>query len=291
MIYNNLTTGIDIGGTHISVCVADIKNGELLRETLSRSHVNPELSADAVIQQWCSAIRASHELAGFPAGRLGIAMPGPFDYEKGISLIKGLNKYDQLYGLNVKELLADALNIAPGDIRMINDASAYLIGELNGGAARGYDNVVGVTLGTGLGSAAYYDDQLHEGDLWCMPYLDSRAEDYACARWLITNYEDRTGYRLDGVRDIADRIPVDSNAVQAFTDFGKNLGTVLIKRYAEQAPQAVVIGGNISKAWDHFIYATNEVLASEGLKWKLIRAQLGEEAALLGAACLWRESF
>ncbi|HRP57404.1 hypothetical protein, partial [Agriterribacter sp.] len=65
---------------------------------------------------------------------MGIAMPGPFDYEKGISYITGLHKYEYLYGLNVKELLAAELNIPLGNIRMMNDAAAYLAGELKAGA-------------------------------------------------------------------------------------------------------------------------------------------------------------
>ena len=284
---DKLITGIDIGGTHISVCVADVGKGKLLNATLSREHLNPTLSAGEIIDQWCKVIRNSHDKAGSPITKIGIAMPGPFDYEKGICLIKGLNKYDQLYGLNVKELLAAELNILPGDIRMINDASAFLMGELSGGAGIGYKNVVGITLGTGLGSASFYNDHLHEGDLWCMPYLDSRAEDYACSQWLVKNYEDRTGYKLHGVKEIAERVPADAEAKQAFIEYGRNLAAIFIQRYSDQHPQSIVIGGNIAKAWEHFIPATTSVLMQRGFSWKLLPALLGEEAALLGAACLW----
>jgi glucokinase len=48
-----------------------------------------------------------------PQVRIGISMPGPFDYENGICLIKGQNKYEALYGLYIKGLLADKLGIEP----------------------------------------------------------------------------------------------------------------------------------------------------------------------------------
>ena len=52
-------------------------------------------------------------------------MPGPFDYEEGISYIAGNDKYEAFYGLNVKNMLADELKIKPSNILMKNDASCF----------------------------------------------------------------------------------------------------------------------------------------------------------------------
>lgn len=284
-----IITGIDIGGTHISVCLADISKGILLNETISRQHIDPSLGPAEIIKQWCDAIRISHDKAGLPIQQLGIAMPGPFDYENGISFIKGLNKYDQLYGLNVKELIAAELSNHPSDIRMINDASAFLMGEINGGAGKGLDNVVGITLGTGLGSASFYNALLHEGDLWCMPFRDSRAEDYACSRWLVDNYRKRTGKFIDGVKEIAGQTDQDLQAKLLFIEFGTTLAEVLIRRYREQDPKAIIIGGNIAKAWTNFIQSARSEINRHGFNWELLPSQLGEAAALFGAACLWKD--
>ena len=68
--------------------------------------------------------------------KIGIAMPGPFDYENGICYIKGLDKYESLFNLNVKEMLAQQLNIERSDIYMMNDASCFLKGEVFGGVAK-----------------------------------------------------------------------------------------------------------------------------------------------------------
>ncbi|RYZ62963.1 MAG: ROK family protein, partial [Chitinophagaceae bacterium] len=218
-----------------------------------------------------------------PVGQVGIAMPGPFDYEKGISFIKGLNKYECLYGENVKDLLAQELGIHPSQISMINDASAYLLGELYAGAGRGYQNVVGITLGTGLGSASFYDNILEDGDLYAFPYAGGKAEDLVSANWLLRTYEERVGEKLSGVRELAERAKTRAVPRELFTTYGRNLGAVLALRYKEQAPQVVVVGGNIAKAWDLFIPTTEATLREAGLTAVLKPALLGEDAAMMGA--------
>ncbi len=223
-----------------------------------------------------------------PVGKTGIAMPGPFDYKNGISYITGLHKYENLYGQNVKKLLGSELNIAADDIRLINDASAYLYGEVNHGAGKGFTNLAGITLGTGLGSASWYNETIHEGDLWSMPYQSIRAENFVCARWLLGEYEKRTGEKLSGVKYIAERVDIDETARKLFWEFGRNLGEVLCLRYMEQSPEVIVVGGNIAKAWKSFIPAVQNVFRQNQFSAKLEPARLGENAALIGASCLWR---
>ena len=60
---------------------------------------------------------------------MGIAMPGLFDYETGVSYIRYMNKYDALYEVN-EEILAQKLSLQESDIKMRNDAEAFLIGEI-----------------------------------------------------------------------------------------------------------------------------------------------------------------
>jgi glucokinase len=58
---------------------------------------------------WAETIKQA--LKGSEDGRIGIAMPGPFDYLTGICLMKNVNKYESLYGLNIKQELSDRLGI------------------------------------------------------------------------------------------------------------------------------------------------------------------------------------
>lgn len=287
----DIVAGIDIGGTHVTICLVDISKGELLQQSRTRISINPAMGKDEMIQTWARVILDSYEKVNIPVGKIGIAMPGPFDYQKGISYIKGLHKYESLYGENVKELLGTALGIEPGAILMMNDASAFLMGEQSMGAGVGYKNMVGITLGTGLGSAAYYNNCLEEGDLYCTDFKDAKAEDYLSARWLLGAYKKETGEQLEGVKVLADKVKSETIARQVFEEFGKNLGSVLVKRYKRQQPEVVVIGGNIAKAWDAFIPAAVSMQQSTGDLFTLKPAQLGEDAALVGAANYWKYSY
>ena len=282
----NLIAGVDIGGTHVTVCLVDIESGKLFKESYARITIDPSMDKNAVIQTWASVIKESFAKAQLPIGKVGIAMPGPFDYEKGISYIKGLHKYESLYGENVKELLGIALQMAPAQVRMINDASAYLLGEMNCGAGTGFSNLVGITLGTGLGSAAFYNNQLEEGDLYCTDFDGGKAEDFISARWLLKSYEMQTGEKLKGVKELALRNEKDAVAKKLFQTFGQNLGKVLVQRYSIQSPEIIIVGGNISKAWDAFIPETNKTIEMSSKSFNLRPAILGEEAALIGASYL-----
>ena len=283
---NNVVLGIDIGGSHITSALVDLQTQTIIRNSLVRHPVNAKGNKDDIIKEWTAAIvacKAKHPVA---VEKIGIAMPGPFDYQKGVSFIKELDKYEALYNLNVKGLLAEALQIDAGAIFMMNDASCFLKGEVFGGAAKGSKSAVGITLGTGLGSAAFKDGVIHDGDLFCMPYKGAMAEDYISTRWFINQYKERTGIWAKNVKELYDRVPNDKNASSLFAEFGKNLGEVLATYAKKWEVETIVIGGNIINAWDLFIPETVAVLHSQYIKVVPLKAALGEEAALMGAGSL-----
>jgi len=102
---NKLVLTADIGGTHITSALVDIQTWQILEDTISRSHVNSKSDAKSILQSWKSCLSTSLAQVEFTIPHLGIAMPGPFDYANGISLIKGQDKYEALYQMNVKEAL------------------------------------------------------------------------------------------------------------------------------------------------------------------------------------------
>lgn len=289
MKYNSVL-GVDIGGTHISVCMLNLSTGLPEKDSFVRSKIDPGGTAEEVIDAWCEAIESC--LAQYPKlkeMRIGIAMPGPFDYEKGISYIKGLHKYESLYGLNVKQLMAHRLSLPSDNIRMINDASAYLLGEVMGGAGKGYTKAAGITLGTGLGSAIFRKGNIDEGDLYCTPFKDASAEDYLCTRWFIKAYSAVSGKAIKGVKDLVPLLDNDPLVKNVFSAFSDHLAEVLLMKYPPEVQDVVIIGGNIAKTWKHFIPATLEYFKRKGVVMNLQPALLGENAAITGAAFLWRE--
>ena len=104
--------GVDIGGSHISSVLVDVSSRKVFPESAAEQKINNRAAAEEILAGWSVAIKKtlSHisvdELLG-----IGFAMPGPFDYAAGVSLIKGVEKYDSLYGINVGDELKKILNL------------------------------------------------------------------------------------------------------------------------------------------------------------------------------------
>ena len=285
---HNIVTGIDIGGSHITAALVDLDTQSIIRESLIRERVDSKGEQASIIREWTAAIARCRSFRPGVLPRIGMAMPGPFDYENGISLIQGLDKFDALYGANVKTLLAQELGIAPAGIFLMNDASCFLKGEVFGGAVKDCREVIGITLGTGLGSAVVRGGKLYDGDLYCTPYRDGVAEDYLSTRWFVRRYRELTGKEVKDVKALSSLVAEDAVAQDLFREFGHHLGEVLAAWSRKHQVDTVVIGGNIVQAWDLFIPETEKLLQQQGLVIALHRASLGEEAALLGAGSLCR---
>src|SRR5690625_4892220 len=104
--YMKIILGLDIGGTHIASALVNEVIGALLAESYHKSTINTGADSHSILKEWSENIKTiiknirPADLAG-----IGMAMPGPFDYENGISLIKGLGKYDALYKINIRDAL------------------------------------------------------------------------------------------------------------------------------------------------------------------------------------------
>ncbi|MBO9562933.1 MAG: ROK family protein [Niastella sp.] len=276
--------GIDVGGSHVTACAADLHTMKIIPGSTRRHVIDPAASPETILDVLSTTIIESLAQPLSAQLHLGVAMPGPFDYEQGISHIQGLGKYEQLYGLNIKTMLAERLGIATAHIRMMNDATAYLLGEICDREDLCRQRVVGITLGTGLGSAWYHNGVTHACGLYKLPYLDGMAEDYISTRWFLQQYSGQ----VSGVRELADKYATESEIRNLFTTFGENLARVLLKQFPPGSQDVLIIGGNIARAWDLFIPPMQAVLANNGCAMQVLPAQKGEQAPMLGAAALWK---
>ncbi|MEO6637791.1 MAG: hypothetical protein ABIN25_05920, partial [Ginsengibacter sp.] len=92
-------TGVDIGGSHITAGIVDLKSRRLAKDSLIRRHVNSKGSAEEILDAWAKVIGQLFSSYPFIQKKVGIAMPGPFDYKKGISLVQGVDKFESLFNL------------------------------------------------------------------------------------------------------------------------------------------------------------------------------------------------
>lgn len=284
MMSDSLIAGVDIGGSHITVAIIDWDKREILDSTWRRKAVDSMGSAESILAAWSEVIRESFDAAGLAPTRLGIAMPGPFDYHEGIALMKNQNKYDALYGLNIKQLLAGQLRIPPEHISFANDAACFLQGEVVGGVARHSTRVMGLTLGTGLGTSRCINGKAEDANLWCSPFKEGMAEDYLSTRWFVRRYATLASKSVRDVKELVEQGASDPLVPQVFHEFGTHLGEFLVPFVYAEDTQMVVIGGNIAQTFPFFSAALQEAFAQKDIGVEVKISQLGENATLMGAA-------
>lgn len=284
---DSVVLGIDIGGSHLTAALVDEATRKFVPDSYLRVRVNSKGTAEEILGIWSKAIEDTFQAYPVANKRIGIAMPGPFDYANGISLIKGLDKYEALYKLNVKQILSQRLSISPASILMMNDAACFLRGEVYYGAARGYQDVIGITLGTGTGSAMHHNGVTHDANLGPAPFMDSIADEYFSTRWFVKRYRELTGTTVKDVKALTDLYQTDANVKTIFAEFVKNLVVFLEGFVKAEKPQVIVMGGNIAQCSDLFLSDLTAQLAAKAITVPIVRAELGEEAAILGAASLF----
>ena len=268
---------LDLGGTHVSAAAVDPESGEV------SSVVRVDHAPDAERDELLGGIReAARAVAGPAVVAVGVAAPGPFDYERGICLVRGLAKLEALFGVDLRQELA-AVFALPGEaVVFLNDAEAFLLGEAAHGAAAGVDRAIGITLGTGLGSAFIAGGRLvrngpgipPDGELHVVEFRGAPVEDRLSARGLLARAA------AADVRELAGKARAGDNAAHAvFTAFGAGLAEFL-GPWAEAFRAGIVVaGGSISRAWD--LFGTE---LERGLPVPVVPARHLDKAPLLGAA-------
>jgi glucokinase len=280
----------DVGGSHISAAVCR-KRGYQLGEVV-RANLPEEQTSDAFLEVLRSlGVKA---MEGARVEGAEFAMPGPFDYERGISWME--HKMPYLYGVHVSEGLAARFGWKPEQVRFLNDAAAYLLGEVGAGAAQGVQRVVCFTLGTGVGSGFAVDGRVVTegkgvpagGEIWNAPYEGGIVEDQISTRALKRAYAERKGQEREVASIAHYAMGGDPDAVAVFHGFGKTLGIAIRKLLADFAPDVVVLGGGISRSAALFLDDVKAELAGTQIEVRI--AELGDNAPLAGAGVAWFRS-
>ncbi len=279
-----LALGIDIGGSHITAGIVDVAQKKVLEQSEVRQLVNRHAPAGEILGIWADTINDRLAYCKQKATAIGFAMPGPFDYTNGICLIKGFDKYEALYGMNIKNELSVRTGVPAEHFSFRNDADAFLEGELFGGAGAGYCKALGLTLGTGLGSCLYVDGEITNAGLNVLPFKGEMAEEYLSTRWFIKAWQKYTGIPISGVQELAGMYDDNDMARLVFDEFSVNFGELLNHCLRTFDVEVIIIGGNISNAYPLFIDQVQKHLPADGKGTVIKQAILGEQAALLGAA-------
>lgn len=252
---------LDVGGTQIKGGVADgLGNleGELL-QVPSRAKESRELVFDHLLHFLHKLMQKAgdREIAG-----VGMAFPGPFDYERGISLMKGLDKYESIYGISIpEELRARDKRLEGVRFSFLHDVEAFAIGTAWFGEGRDAQKLLCLCIGTGAGSAFLKNKQplKEEGDgvplhgwLYNAPYKESVIDEYLSVRGLERISRQVVGEPLSG-KELYERCRrQEETAKQAYRMFGEDVTMCMVPFLDGFKPDGMVLGGQISKSFSYF---------------------------------------
>jgi len=277
---------LEIGGTHVTAALVSIDQRAVVSATMQRHELAEDGTRDELVR---AIIDAAQRIARHEVACWGIATPGPFDYAAGVSLIRGVAKLEALYRVDLRAELSGALRVQPRNVAFLNDADAFLIGEWWAGAAQGHERAVGVTLGTGLGSAFMAQGRIIDTDpsvppkgrLDLVPFRGGAVEDALSRRGLRAAY----GEDAPDIVEIARRARAgERHAAEVLRRFGSGLGEFLVPWVEGFAPTCVVLGGSIARSWDLWSEDFRGACSSDmDLTWYGVAEHL-DEAPLLGAA-------
>lgn len=287
--------GVDVGGSHVSCAFVNKTTGKIVEN----SFVERKIDSNGSVQEFTESIRLLFEQLFLVTNQhsfdaVGVAMPGPFDYENGISKIRGVQKFDALYDVNLKEIFREVLSGYDVPVCFANDASCYALGEYYGGAAQNSKRTIVLTLGTGLGSTFLINGSQSiegtgvppDGYLYNVPFGKSIADDYFSTRWFVNTFKERFRLDISGARETAALAEKDEwQALAIFEEFAENLSEMIYPWVNKFQPDTIVIGGNIAKCHPFFLDKLKEKLVKkEVFNLQIKTCELWADAPIVGAA-------
>ena len=274
----HIILGIDIGGT-------SIKAGVLVSGHLQdiRSMPTPALESQEVILEALATFIESYLPYSFEG--IGIGIPGLVDPKEGVVL--GLANIPSFQHVELRKFLTIRFG---KPVFINNDANCFALGVYKFGVGKGFQNLVGITLGTGVGGGIIIHGKLYSGvnsaaGEWCgASYLDGTFEDYCSGKFFNRVYQSRP----KALAKLAQE--GDPVALQAFDEFGTHVGELLKVILYSLAPEAIVLGVSIRKTFPLFEKSMRSTLQTFAYPSVLEKLQVLvsdlDETAIHGAVAL-----
>ena len=298
------TVGIDLGATFVKMGLVDERGKVHFRRKIQTSlSVKKEPLIDAIINN----IDAIIEESGKKVSGVGIGVPGPVDSKKGIvhyfPNIKGWNE------VPLKAILEKKLGLR---IELDNDVNAMTLGEFIFGAGKGCDNLVCVTLGTGVGGGSIIGGKLYRGGSMCageighMPINVTgpvcNCGGIACLeRYIGNRYILGSSKKVFGNNITLERVSElarsgDKKAIAIWLDVAEKLGVALTQVVNLLNPDRIVIGGGVSMAGSLILKPLIKEVKKRAMKdqakhVKIVLAKLGADAGIIGSSLLITNNF
>ena len=292
--------GVDVGGTKI---LAGVLDGEGAVER-QEERPTPVASQDEFLTGLDAVVES---LLDDGVAALGFGIPSTIDQRTGRAVS---SVHVPLADLDFRDRMASRFGLP---VAIDNDGNAAAIAEWKLGAGRGASHLVVLTLGTGIGGGLILDGRPYRGSIGAGAELGHMVLEYngvpcggnctghghfealAAGPAADEAAERRFGTGADARRLVTAAEAGDEGAVGDLADLGHRLGAGIATLVNIFDPELVIIGGGFADAGELILGPARETLAVEALApgrdvVRIVRAELGPEAGMIGAGLVGREA-
>ena len=277
MVNRNII-GVDLGGTNVR---AGIVKENKLNDIISK-RINSQVSTDEVLEQ---LFQITDELINLGVSSIGIGVPGLVNTEEQMV-------YDVVYipswkKIPLQKLMQERYNIP---VYVENDANCFALGEYYFGKGKGYHSLIGLTLGTGLGSGIIINNKLFPGknggagEFGMIDYLDKTVEYYASGQFF------ENVYKINGEEVFKNAKEGNTTAIKMYDEMGTHLGNAIKMMLYALDVDLIVIGGSVRYAYPYFSATMWQQVQTFGFQKAIEHLKIEisdlENSGILGAAAL-----
>ena len=275
---NKYLLGVDIGGTNFNIGL--VNKSVIVEESVSP--VDIAATKDETLDKLLVSIDSiiSKDVEG-----IGVGVPAIVNPQTGV--VYDVQNIPAWKEIQLRKILEDRYNLP---IFINNDANCFAYGEKIYGRGKDYQNFVGLTIGTGIGMGVVINNSLYNGvlcgagEIGMVNYQDSIIENYASS-FFFTNTYDKSAKELSEMATKG--IPM---ALESFDEFGIHLGEAVKNILYMYAPEAIILGGSISKAYPFFEKSLEQSISSFAYQKQIENLKIETSdrpgLAILGAAAL-----
>lgn len=297
--------GIDLGGTNLKLALFDLNFKIIKKESVSTRRFTRKDDLIRTITASVNKLIEQNNLTRQAVLGVGLGVPGPVDHEAGrVHFFPNIPGWKEV---NLKSILKKRLNLA---VLLDNDAKLMALAEFKLGSGRGFNNVLCLTLGTGVGGGIIIDGKLYRGqdnaagEIGHLP-INEKGPACNCGGWACLESYIGNDRILKEVKEVFGRtIPLEEisslakkgnkKARNIWHKVGNALGAALTGVVNLLNLDAIVIGGGIANAGGVLLAPVRaavkmRAMSVQGKRVKVLKAKLGNDAGMVGAALLVKE--
>ena len=307
--------GIDVGGTNVKIAlVSDAGQIIYSNSVPTRAEMGYEYTVNNIKQAIYDLMKETNTTTKDIEG-IGFGFPGQVDYKTGV--VKLAPNIPGWVNVPIAKMIEDEFHIPT---KIDNDVRCAALGELNYGAGKGCENLICITVGTGVGSGLIVNGklvrgasnaagelghiklQMHGGpicgcgDTGCLeafasaPAIVAMAEDYIKGG-KSTKYRELANPEISAYIVAEAAKAGDKVAQRIFTVMGEYLGIGLASVVNLLNPEKIIIGGGVADADDLLLAPLKKTLKERAMEISgsavdVVKAQLGNTAGVIGASLL-----